>query len=244
MVDFEALVHSNELPFIKDTKKNVDLLDKLNSLNDRFKELVTASIKPCKCCCGRRTNCLLRFKKIFGTLEQMRFMLEKNFDGRHFFVKAQDDNNEIDCMFFPSTNEKVLTGEDLEKAEKPPSYIDLPTVMMCNPNALLYQHMVNSPNAFWLNFFLKKGVNVMSWNYRGYGHTPGSPSPYNIKTDGESVLYFMSSTLKLQGSIGVYGRSLGGTVATHIGNKYQGMVKFLLCDRTFGNFRTLSNRKF
>ena len=84
----------------------------------------------------------------------------------------------------------------------------------------------------------------MAWNYRGYGHTKGSPSPYNIKTDGESVVYFMVETLKLKGQLGVYGRSLGGTVATHIGNKYQEKIKFLLCDRTFANFKSLSDRKF
>ena len=55
--------------------------------------------------------------------------------------------------------------------------------------------MVNSPNAFWLNFFLKKGINVMCWNYRGYGLTPGSPDPYNIKTDGESILNFVLNDL-------------------------------------------------
>lgn len=66
---------------------------------------------------------------------------------------------------------------------------------MCNPNALFYHHMVNAPNAFWLNFFLKKGINVMAWNYRGYGQTSGVPSPYNIKTDGESILHFVVNEL-------------------------------------------------
>jgi len=41
-------------------------------------------------------------------------------------------------MFFPSTNEKVLIGDEFTSAPKKPSYIDLPTIMMCNPNALLY----------------------------------------------------------------------------------------------------------
>jgi pimeloyl-ACP methyl ester carboxylesterase len=33
--------------------------------------------------------------------------------------------------------------------------------------------MVNAPNSFWLNFFIKKGINILGWNYRGYGETPG-----------------------------------------------------------------------
>ena len=159
-------------------------------------------------------------------------------------MNAKDDGNEIDCMFFPTTNEKVLTGKELEEAVVKPTYLEMPTVLMCNPNALLYHHMVNSPNAYWLSFFVKKGVNVMAWNYRGYGHTPGNPSPYNIKTDGESVLFFMVDTLKLKGQLGVYGRSLGGTVACHIANKYPERIKFLMGDRTFSNLRTISSRKF
>lgn len=56
----------------------------------------------------------------------------------------------------------------------------------------------------------------MGWNYRGYGETKGTPSPYNIKIDGESVLLFLVKELKLTGHIGVYGRSLGGVVASHL----------------------------
>lgn len=95
-------------------------------------------------------------------------MLERNFDGRHFWVKARD-GVKIDCMFFPSTSEKVVLKKELVDTEAAPSYLGLPTMIMCNPNALFYHHMVNSPNAFWLNFFLRKGVNIMAWNYRGYG---------------------------------------------------------------------------
>lgn len=114
---------------------------------------------------------------------------------------------------------------------------------MCNPNALFYHHMVNAPNAFWLNFFLKKGINVMAWNYRGYGRTKGTPTPYNLKTDGESMIWFMLNELELKGKLGLYGRSLGGVVATHLANKYPDNINFLFADRTFGNLEIMSQRK-
>lgn len=116
--------------------------------------------------------------------------------------------------------------------------------MICNPNALFYHHMVNVPNAFWLNFYLKKGINVLAWNYRGYGKTTSSPSPYNIKTDGESLIYFMLNDLMLEGNIGVYGRSLGGVVATHLAANFPEYIKLLIADRTFGNLKDISTRKF
>jgi len=75
-------------------------------------------------------------------------MLEKNFDGRKFTVKAQD-GTKLDCMFFPFNNEAVKTaeelkidlqksenGKDLEKQEnKSPDYLLHPTVIFFNPNA-------------------------------------------------------------------------------------------------------------
>jgi len=57
-------------------------------------------------------------------------------------------------MFFPATEEKVCTIEEIEGANlEKPNYMSHPTIIMCNPNALYYQHMVNNPNAFWLLFF-------------------------------------------------------------------------------------------
>lgn len=121
----------------------------------------------------------------------MKFILEKNFDGRHFEIPSHLDKVKIDAMFFPASTEKTLTASELEETALKPAYLNMPTIIMCNPNAFFYQHMVSQPNAYWLNFFLKKGMNVMGWNYRGYGETPGYPTPYNIKTDAESVLFFL-----------------------------------------------------
>lgn len=48
----------------------------------------------------------------------MRFMLEKNFDGRHFWIKSHDGSVEIDSMFFPSTNEVVLLDDENKESSK------------------------------------------------------------------------------------------------------------------------------
>lgn len=84
--------------------------------------------------------------------------------------------------------------------------------------------MVTSPNAYWLNFFTKRDINVMCWNYRGYGLSNTkyfeSINPYLCKIDAEKVLEFMVNELKLRGKIGVYGRSLGGISSCHLASKY------------------------
>lgn len=38
----------------------------------------------------------------------------------------------------------------------PRSYLEKDTIMICNPNAMSYQHMINYPHAYYLKFFLNK----------------------------------------------------------------------------------------
>lgn len=107
--------------------------------------------------------------------------------------------------------------------------------------------MVTSPNSYWLSFFLKRGINVMCWNYRDYGNSTnglfGRINPYNCKLDAERVLEFIVNQMKLRGKIGVYGRSLGGIASCHLANKFPKIVQTLLVDRTFNEVAELSYRR-
>lgn len=84
---------------------------------------------------------------------------------------------------------------------KEPQYLSKPTIIMCNPNALVYQQMITSPNAYWLNFFLKRDINVLCWNYRGYGDSEQgwfeNLDPYKSKRDIERVFAFAVNKLHL-----------------------------------------------
>jgi len=77
-----------------------------------------------------------------------------------------------------------------------------PTFILCNPNAMFYQHMINYPHAFYLRFFLQKSINVLIWNYRGYGRSHverwfsgNYPSPANIREDADCVLDYLKNNL-------------------------------------------------
>jgi pimeloyl-ACP methyl ester carboxylesterase len=133
------------------------------------------------------------------------------------------------------------------------AYLDKPTFIMCNPNALLYQQMVSSPNAYWLTFFLRREINVMCWNYRSYGKSKNpnrcclgfcdAIDPLNIKLDSEKILDFVVKKLKVQGKIGVYGRSLGGIASCHLAQKYPNLISALIVDRTFSELDVSSERR-
>lgn len=170
-------------------------------------------------------------------------MLNKNFEGKHFWVNGHN-GVKLDCMFFPCTVEDKQT---ISIDNPIGQYLDKPTVIICNPNALIYQQMVTSPNSYWLSFFLKRQINVMCWNYRNYGKSGGglfsTINPYNCKLDAERILDFVVNTMKLRGKIGVYGRSLGGIASCHLANKFPKIIKSLIVDRTFSELDLLAERR-
>lgn len=105
--------------------------------------------------------------------------------------------------------------------------------------------MVNMPYSFYLQYFLGKNINVICWNYRGYGRSRGkfcqrSPDPQNIREDAEAVYEFCRNELDLKRKIGVYGISLGGMAATHLIQ----FVDLAIVDRSFGNLYDLTYYKF
>jgi hypothetical protein len=127
------------------------------SLNTKCRILCYYSL-CCNCICLRRKRFIdgrSNKNMLFGDLDQCQFILESDFKATQHFVRGRN-KPAIDCMFFPCLKE----GEDpLSKS----------TIIMCNPNALIYQWMVHSANAYWLEFFLRRDTNVFVWNYRGYG---------------------------------------------------------------------------
>lgn len=129
-------------------------------------------------------------------------------------------------MFFPFNDEEVHTVYEINQKKmlagmlESPEYLKYPTMIFFNPNAQCYQQQVHSPNAFWLKFFLTTEVNVFAWNYRSYGRSTGTPDPYLCYHDSERCLEFLIKELGIKGKIGCFGRSLGGTMATHLANKY------------------------
>lgn len=170
----------------------------------------------------------------------------------------------IDSMFFAATDEEIeLLGSEfsnmpknetklefnqLEDCNKTLSetelhkrdYRDFDTFILCNPNAMNYQHMINYPHAFYMKYFLNRQINILVWNYRGYGRTQGSPDPDSIKKDAEQVFHFLKTRVGVRGKIGIYGRSLGCIAACHL-HEYVDMV---IADRGFSDLWTVANRKF
>ena len=60
-------------------------------------------------------------------------ILEKTFEGEHRWIKPKNSKKtKIDAMFFTST------GEVLDDEKDNADYKNMPTFILCNPNAMFY----------------------------------------------------------------------------------------------------------
>ena len=114
-------------------------------------------------------------------------------------------------------------------------------MIICNPNAG-FAEIQQYSNSF-LDFYLDFGINVVLWNYRGYGNSTGIPSPEANRADAEVVFDWAKAQTeeavngKKQVKIGAHGISIGGLAASHLGRI--GAVDFLFLDRTFSSIRSI-----
>lgn len=100
--------------------------------------------------------------------------------------------------------------------------------------------MVHQSHSFYLRYYLDKGINVLTWNYRGYGRSKGRPNPENFKKDVKMIYDYLVNNIKVRGKIGVYGRSLGGIPTSYI-SPFADMV---IIDRSFSNFTEMAKWKY
>ena len=61
----------------------------------------------------------------------MGLILKKTFDGHHRWIRVSS-TIKLDCMFFASTS------EDVNDMKSDLNYKSLPTMILCNPNAMNY----------------------------------------------------------------------------------------------------------
>lgn len=101
-------------------------------------------------------------------------------------------------------------------------------VIICNPNAGYYEFSCFDP--VLIDFFLKREINIVLWNYRGFGRSKGSCSMKNLLKDAQEIVDLLRGQLGCR-SIAIYGRSLGGYIAVNLADK----VDLIIADRTFSS---------
>ena len=106
------------------------------------------------------------------------------------------------------------------------------TIMFCHENAGNIGLRVNNLVAM----SHKLNVDVVAFDYRGYGDSTGTPSERGLIVDTETVYDFIVKELKL-GNIFIYGRSLGGAVAIQfasiLGSREDSSIRGIIVENTF-----------
>ena len=170
--------------------------------------------------CGATSN-MKRLKRwvfddTIGSIDYMREDLKRRYKCEQIWVQSFD-KRKIDCLYLPTSPEA-------------------PTVLFCNPNAGFYEFAFYQSE--WFEFYFKRGINLMFWNYRGFGRSQGKPSVRKICLDGEAVVEFLRREKNVK-VLALHGESLGGSVACYLADKCG--ANFLFADRTF---RSLTGAAF
>lgn len=82
------------------------------------------------------------------------------------------------------------------------------------------------------------GASVVLYDYRGYGESGGKPSEEGLYRDIEAVVYHLKQEFGFsEDQMIMYGRSLGGAVASYAATRFD--VRGLVLDSTFKNLRAM-----
>jgi len=152
--------------------------------------------------------------KAVASIDFLRADLLSKFGGRQRWIESFD-GTKLDTIFLPG--------------KFPGKFQDNRTMLLCNPNCGIYEF--SGYQSQWLRFYHEQGINVMMYNYRGYGRSEGWPHPFKLQRDGEAILDHLVKVENVE-RIGIHAESIGGVVACHL-LAHQNLVSLLIADRTF-----------
>jgi alpha-beta hydrolase superfamily lysophospholipase len=73
----------------------------------------------------------------------------------------------------------------------------------------------------YLEDYHKQGYSILSWEYRGYGHSGGEPDEPSTYADAEMMLNWLKQRGVPLRSVVLYGYSLGGGPATELARRHE-----------------------
>lgn len=151
---------------------------------------------------------------LFASLQQFHVELDNYFNYEEKKLKTKDGNI-LDYIIIKCKNWINIENKNL--------------LIICGPNADPYQVF---SRYIVLNNYLSKGIDILCWNYRGYGFSTGKPTFNNIKSDVIEI-YEEAKKLEIYKKIGVHGISIGGVPCCYLANQKKDIC-LLFSDRNFG----------
>ena len=169
-----------------------------------------------------------------------------NYFKNNLFASMNQLEIEIDSSFNVLERKKLITKDGKAHIE----YIIIKNnsrknqkikklMIICGPNGQPYQSFVmNYP----FDIYLNKGIDILCWNYRGYGFSTGNINFNNIRED-IMLIYEEIKKRKIYDKIGVHGFSLGGIAACYLAGNSKD-IKLLVSDRNFGQIEYIARNYY
>ena len=143
-------------------------------------------------------------------------------NSQEFLIKTKDDYN-LDCLliFSNSKNQKICSKN---------------LVIVCGPNLTPFENLINSWDID--NLYLMNDVDILFWNYRGYGFSEGNADFTNSCEDILNIYDHIMEHFHYT-KIAVHGLSIGGVPASYLASKRN--INLIIADRTFGSVEDIIN---
>ena len=157
----------------------------------------------------------LLFNDTFGDLNFLKIEFYKKFED--FKIEEYNEGNINYC---------IISDNDIEKKNRK-------LFFFCGPNGGPYEIIAEKK----IKFYLDKGIDVLLWNYRGYGFSKGRSSFKKTKNDVLKV-FDSGITKHHYNMIAVGGYSIGGVAATHLAVNRK--IDVLISDRNFASISQIA----
>ena len=138
-------------------------------------------------------------------------------------------------FYIETSDKESIHGWYIHGLSKPDT-----TVIFCHENAGNIGLRVNNLVAMSRHL----NVNVVAFDYRGYGSSSGVPSEEGLMLDTEAVFSFVKSEFKPK-HVFLYGRSLGGAVALQFASKINSdVLNGVIAENTFTSISAMVGSLF
>ena len=180
------------------------------------------------------------FNDTFGSLMQLKCELMSRFNAESFKVNIKGCKSvKLDCLLVRSSPSKALESNSSNMSSTSSNSVATKpdTVMIiCNRSTGPYE--LNAYYDKWLECYLNYGLNVVLWNYRGFGESEGIATNDNVQKDAEQIVEYIKKEYNFS-NIGVHGIGYGGIPAGYLVKK--GIVNFCFADRSFSSLYDFVN---
>jgi len=108
--------------------------------------------------------------------------MEIRFPSAEVIFLTSSDHKRIQVYWLPCRTDPDKGQSDIGGGSHP-------TMILCGPNGQYAEQL--QYNTDLLDFYLDNGINVVAYNYRGYGLSEGTPSVDKLRTDAETVALYV-----------------------------------------------------